>query len=371
MASSAPFTVEQATAAGFLPASHWQKQALEDEGIDNSNDEELTRPARLGTASLTPTVYDYRAYYGRTYHGEVGNAEAWEPNDKQHVEAMEIFHHAMMVQLDGKLYLSPLDKKKVRRVLDVGTGNGMWAIDFADQFPDAEEIIGTDVSPIQPDWVPPNVKFEIDDCNLEWTWEPNSFDFTHMRMLSGVIDDWNKLFRNAYRCCKPGGWVESMGTNAEFLSDNGSIKPGSALHQWGKVFKEGGRKLGRPFSIYEDDLQRKGMEAAGFVDIQIKDIQCPMGVWHPDPKAHERGLWYKMAIEEDLEGYLNYIFHVVLGWIPEETKAFATQAKKEWNNPDIHGYFILRVVYGRKPEPGERKSAERPRTKIQISDLLS
>lgn len=29
--------------------------------------------------------------------------------------------------------------------------------DFADEFPDAE-VIGTDVSPIQPSWVPPNVQ---------------------------------------------------------------------------------------------------------------------------------------------------------------------------------------------------------------------
>lgn len=34
----------------------------------------------------------------------------------------------MMVQLDGQLYLSPLDKKKVQKVLDVGTGSGLWAM---------------------------------------------------------------------------------------------------------------------------------------------------------------------------------------------------------------------------------------------------
>lgn len=49
-------------------------------------------------------------------------------------------------------------------------------------------------------------------------------------------------------------------------------------------------------------------------------------------------------------GYLNYIFNLVMGWTPEETKVFAAHVKKEWNNPKIHGYFWLRVVYGRKPE---------------------
>ena len=38
--------------------------------------------------------------------------------------------------------------------------------DFADEFPDTE-VTGTDVSPIQPVWLPPNVRFEIDDATEE------------------------------------------------------------------------------------------------------------------------------------------------------------------------------------------------------------
>ncbi|KAL0466353.1 S-adenosyl-L-methionine-dependent methyltransferase [Neurospora intermedia] len=346
--SPAPLTAEEQHAAGLLPASHWAAQPLEEDVTVDDGASSLGSFTST-TASLTSSIYQYRTVHGRTYHGDVGNAESWEPNDQRHVEAMELFHHAMMVQLDGKLYLSPLDKKKVQKVLDVGTGSGLWAIDFADEYPHAE-VIGTDVSPIQPSWVPPNVKFEIDDCNLDWTYADDSFDFIHMRMLAGVVTDWEKLFRNAFRCSKPGGYVESLGSGIHLLSDDGSVKEGTAMHQWGKVFGEAGKKIGRHFTVYEDDLQRKGMEAAGFVDIEFKDIQCPLGVWHPEKKAAERGLWYKLAIEEDLEGYMNYLCNLVMGWTPEETKRFAAHAKKEWNNPKIHGYFWLRVMYGRKPE---------------------
>lgn len=34
-------------------------------------------------------------------------------------------------------------------MLDLGTGTGIWAIDFADEYPSAN-VIGTDLSPIQP-----------------------------------------------------------------------------------------------------------------------------------------------------------------------------------------------------------------------------
>lgn len=50
--------------------------------------------------------------------------------------------------LDGKVLRAPLERPPAR-VLDVGTGDGIWAMDFADEFPTAS-IIGTDLSPIQP-----------------------------------------------------------------------------------------------------------------------------------------------------------------------------------------------------------------------------
>lgn len=38
----------------------------------------------------------------------------------------------------------------------------------ARRFPNAQ-IVGTDLSPIQPDWVPPNCRFEVDDAELDFT----------------------------------------------------------------------------------------------------------------------------------------------------------------------------------------------------------
>ncbi|EGZ70380.1 hypothetical protein NEUTE2DRAFT_67663, partial [Neurospora tetrasperma FGSC 2509] len=49
-------------------------------------------------------------------------------------------------------------------------------------------------------------------------------------------------------------------------------------------------------------------------------------------------------------GYINYLWHSVLGWTPDETKAFARHMKREMNDPNIHGYFVARVAWGCKPE---------------------
>ncbi|KAK7753051.1 hypothetical protein SLS62_005001 [Diatrype stigma] len=153
--------------------------------------------------------------------------------------------------------------------------------DFADQFPSAE-VIGVDISPPQPNWVPPNLKFEVDDVTLEWTYEPDSFDYVHMRWLVGAIPDWDELFRQVYRAVKPGGYFESKESSSVITSDDGTVSDGCALDQWGKVFSEAGNKFGRTFRVLEDNIQRKAMEAAGFVDIEeynfIVSMQRPVAV---------------------------------------------------------------------------------------------
>lgn len=79
---------EEQAAVGILPASHWQQQSTQEDPNDDS-------ASSLGsfvssTASLTESIFAYRHINGRTYHGEIGNAESWEPNDERHKEALDI-----------------------------------------------------------------------------------------------------------------------------------------------------------------------------------------------------------------------------------------------------------------------------------------
>jgi methylase of polypeptide subunit release factors len=57
-----------------------------------------------------------------------------------------------IMMLDNRLGLAPPNEPgvNVKRVLDVGTGTGIWAIDYADEHPDTQ-VVGVDLSPIQPD----------------------------------------------------------------------------------------------------------------------------------------------------------------------------------------------------------------------------
>lgn len=116
-------------------------------------------------------------------------------------------------------------------------------------------------------------KSEIDDCTQEWTFEEDSIDFVHIRFMTGSIQDWHALFKEAYRCTKPGGYIQSFEAMPWMESDDQTITEDSAMSQWSKIFIEGGKRIGRTFTMISDGEQREGIEAAGFVDVQEADFK--------------------------------------------------------------------------------------------------
>jgi hypothetical protein len=59
------------------------------------------------------------------------------------------------------------------------------------------QILGNDLSPIQPQFVPPNVRFEVDDVEQPWIFN-TKFDYIHCRYMAGSIADWPGLVARAY-----------------------------------------------------------------------------------------------------------------------------------------------------------------------------
>lgn len=142
--------------------------------------------------------------------------------------------------------------------------------EFADRYP-STEVIGTDLSPCQPQWVPPNLRFEIDDATQPWTWKEDYFSFIHIRYLFGAIKDWNNLFKEAYRCCAPGGWVQSGEADVTFRSDDGTTELEPIFKTYQKLFEYGSRILGNPFFVH--GLQLKAFKEAGFKDVETVDYK--------------------------------------------------------------------------------------------------
>lgn len=66
-------------------------------------------------------------------------------------------------------------------VLDIGCGTGIWALQFAEQHPNSQ-VLGTDMSLIQPDLGLPNCSFVREDTEDEWTHD-TVFDYIHLRTM--------------------------------------------------------------------------------------------------------------------------------------------------------------------------------------------
>lgn len=317
---------------------------------DNDNDSLDGEDSAFGdgdssTGSVSSSIRHYREVHGRTFHN-YGNTEYWGPNDETQNEQLDIGHHMCTLILDNKLYLAPIEKN-IQKALDIGTGTGIWAIDFADEHPSAT-VIGTDISPIQPTWVPPNLKFEIDDAQLEWTFADNDFDYIHIRCLMGSIDNWPLLYQRAFKATKPGGYIEHLDMDIQFTSDDGTVKEGDIMYEWSKVFIGAGEMMGRTFTIARNSKQL--LEEAGFVDVVEKTYKIPVGAWMEDPKWKEIGRWDLLYLTTGLEGMALYILKNVLGWEFVQIQVYLASMRKALLNKNLHGYYPITVVYGRKPE---------------------
>ena len=244
----------------------------------------------------------------------------------------------MLLYFDNQLFQAPIGRN-CHKVLDVGTGTGIWAIDFVDQFPNAH-VIGTDISTIQPSWVPPNCEFALDDAQLPWTWPADHFDYIHIRDLYGSIGDWSDLYSKAFRHLKPDGWFEDLELDIRAHSDV-VTDPEHIFHRWNRVFQEAGEKIGKTFKIGIGSRMHDLMDEAGFVDVTEKKFRLPMSGWPLDPKLKEIGQYVQLFVDGGLEGFGLYLLTQIMGWKYEECQVFIAKMRKALRDKSLNPYYEL------------------------------
>ncbi|KAF2139284.1 uncharacterized protein K452DRAFT_289833 [Aplosporella prunicola CBS 121167] len=326
-----------------LPSSQEVSDIPIDENIDEY-ESNYGNDLATETTSLASTIYRYPVENGRRYH-KYKEGSYWGPNDDQQNDQLDLSHQTFLILLDGKLFRAPISDHP-QRVLDVGTGTGIWAIDFADQYPSAE-VVGTDLSAIQPNWVPPNLRFEVDDASDEWTFQKDSFDFIHARGLLGCIADWPVFYSQVMAHLKPGAWYEQVEYSVTWISDDGTVPDGHIFKEWGNIFEEAGEKNGKTFRIWA--LQKQYMLDAGFEEVTEHRMKMPVGPWSSDPKLKEVGKWHLIECFQGLEGWAMALLTRVMGWSPEEVQVFLARARTGLKDRKVHAYTSVSICYGKKP----------------------
>lgn len=234
------------------------------------DDDDHNDSASLGTASstgsLASTVLDYSYENGRRYHAfRSGNYVL--PNDEAEQDRLDLTHHLFAMLLGGELHRAPV--KEPKRVLDLGTGTSIWPITFADEHP-TTEIIATDLSPIQPKWAPPNLTFQVDDIETEWTFD-KPFDFIHIRILGGSISDWPRLLKTAYANLTPGGYIEVVEWETWSFTDDDSLPQNSRFDHWQKELNKAAATFGREMRIAPKI--KAWVEEAGFEGVEQEIVK--------------------------------------------------------------------------------------------------
>ncbi|GAD96964.1 UMTA methyltransferase family protein [Paecilomyces variotii No. 5] len=293
--------------------------------------------------SLSSSVQSYVYENGRRYHS-YREGKYVLPNDEKEMERLDFVHHLFMLTLHGDLYKSPL--KNPQTVMDLGTGTGIWAIDMADLHASAS-VVGNDLSPIQPKFVPPNCEFIVEDFEEDWSYPDNHFDFIHGRTLSGAVKDWKELMATTYRHAKPGGWVEFHEGTIWAESDDGSLKEDSRILTYLKLIREQSENAGRSMNVV--DNLGSWMSSVGFENVKVEIYKVPWGPWPKDARLKEIGKFQLCNMMEAVSSYGLALLTRGAGYSQEEAEIFLALVRREITNKSLHCYNKIYCVYGQKP----------------------
>ncbi|KAF5251620.1 hypothetical protein FANTH_3230 [Fusarium anthophilum] len=267
------------------------------DGVTEDTDSSLGEDLQSSTASVSSSILNYRRENGRTYHA----------------------------YKDGS--------------------TGIWAIDYADEHPETQ-VTGVDLSPIQPDFVPPNVNFVIDDIEDEWTYS-QPFDYIHSRVMTSCIADWGDYLTKCFNNLVPGGYLEIQEVDVNIKSDDGSLSPDNIMLKSLALLNEASVMFGRP---YLDILSLVDiMKDIGFEDVVVEKFKWPINSWPRDKKAKLLGSWCYTNMACGLEAFTMAPLTRAHGWTPEEVNLWLVHQRKAMADRNTHAYWPLYSIYGKKP----------------------
>jgi len=314
------------------------------------------------TRSLRDSIIGYITENGRTYNRY---GDYFLPTDQPENERLTLQYVVMQQLFGNKVHFAPLTKP--RRVLDIGTGNGVWCIDMAKKYPTAH-ITGTDLSLNQPlqGTYPENCHWLLDDANNE-DWGSRKWDYIHTRMMLGAFNDFRVILKRAFDYLEPGGYMESQEMWPRAMCDDGTLNPQThKFTEWIANQDQAAMRLGMPLRIA--NKLRRWYKEAGFVDVKEEIMRIPINGWPRDPRFKMLGKWWARSLLDGLQGFSMMLFTRAFNWTPEEVEVYLVDVRKSISDRSVHAYHQIYVVHGRKPtlEEQQRMDEQRAQERAEV-----
>ena len=184
-------------------------------------------------------------------------------------------HEAFKKLLDGRL-LNATVINPDGRVLDIGTGCGIWAAEFAAEHPIAE-VLGIDVFPQPTIAAPDNCRWVKMDAEQDWEMGEAKFDVIHIRLVPFHAKEIPMVLRRCFEHLNPGGCIEVQDSWPPYRVDasSGALEHESAVIRWSQRRLEAAYKIGVDHSM--PGQLPEALSTAGFVKVLAQDYKWPIG----------------------------------------------------------------------------------------------
>ncbi len=248
-------------------------------------------------------------------------------------DRLHLQHYTLKALLGSNMLapvLAPSD------ILDVGCGQGLWALDVALSLP-SSRVVGLDRGQFhQCSYHNPfNFLFVTGDIPGSLPFAEMSFDYVHQRFLSPLIpaSQWPFLIFELARVTRPGGWIELV----EYGSAYGNAGPHTKqfLDWWKQTATKHGLDIGL--------MQRLApmLERVGIHAIEQKIIAVPLGAW-----GGETGCAMSQNLEASIESFKPKVMHV-LNVSSEDFDRVLHALPEEWETYQTTYQFY--ATYGQRP----------------------